>query len=707
MDIKGDILDKILLLEASTSKEPSSSSVNQTFFEHSFRDENDIHLPKVKLPEFDGTYENWSMFHDLYTSMIHIKTNISNAQKLYFLKKCLSGDAEALIRSIKCTNVNYATAWKTLCDRYDNKRFLVDSYLKILCEQPDMQKESSSSIRKLLYTTKECLDSISNLGVSTDSWDLFVIFLISQKLDKSSRRNWENFLVHKNSSFKNKTNELPKLEDFFTFLEDSFRSLEAVETKISIHSKEKTTIPNKTQVCSRSLHTSKRNFKTPSCICCHETHYLYLCPQFKAFSSDKKIEFAKNNNLCLNCLVQGHTVSQCKIKYNCRICNKRHHTLMHIENNNSSSVQISNNGTSKTQSLVCTDSTAMTVPQILLATAKVKISTPSGDHFLRALVDQGSQSSFITERCVQRLKLKKYPFNCVVSGIGSSISNVCKSFVEFLLKSCTNSSFETLVKALVMSSISDYLQRYPVSSTLPKEFDNITLADPSFSEPGNIDILIGADIFHEIILDGVIRPQNGPLAQHTELGWILSGPINSKNSLSIENTSSFHTQVNAIDNSLRKFWELEEVSTSRISTPEETACDNYFQNTFSRSANGRYIVKLPFKSKVLNEDYPIFKNSLLNAQKRFTHLEQRVFPKNQTLKEEYSKFINEYISLSHMKLKCNLQDLPPTENGFILPHHGIWKESSSTTKLRVVFDGSSKPVNSTSLNEELLPGPSL
>ncbi|XP_055922692.1 uncharacterized protein LOC129953468 isoform X1 [Eupeodes corollae] len=60
-----------------------------------------------------------------------------------------------------------------------------------------------------------------------------------------------------------------------------------------------------------------------------------------------------------------------------------------------------------------------------------------------------------------------------------------------------------------------------------------------------------------------------------------------------------------------------------------------------------------------------------------------------------------------MKFKCNLQDLPPTENGFILPHHGIWKESRSTTKLRVVFDGSSKPVNSTSLNEELLPGPSL
>lgn len=112
-------------------------------------------------------------------------------------------------------------------------------------------------------------------------------------------------------------------------------------------------------------------------------------------------------------------------------------------------------------------------------------------------------------------------------------------------------------------------------------------------------------MFHEIILDGIIKSNNGPLAQRTQLGWILSGPTSSINKSNVQNAISLHTQVN-IDNSLRKFWELEEISVARSSSPEDAACEAYFQSTDSRSSSGRYMVKLPFKSKVLGEDYRIF-----------------------------------------------------------------------------------------------------
>ena len=47
----------------------------------------------------------------------------------------------------------------------------------------------------------------------------------------------------------------------------------------------------------------------------------------------------------------------------------------------------------------------------------------------------------------------------------------------------------------------------------------------------------------------------------------------------------------------------------------------------------------------------------------------------------------------------------PDSAVYNLPHHCVFKEDSTTTKLRVVFDGSAKTSNGLSLNESLVVGP--
>lgn len=53
-----------------------------------------------------------------------------------------------------------------------------------------------------------------------------------------------------------------------------------------------------------------------------------------------------------------------------------------------------------------------------------------------------------------------------------------------------------------------------------------------------------------------------------------------------------------------------------------------------------------------------------------------------------------------------MQDQSNTE-GFYLPHHAVVNESSLTTKVRVVFDGSAKFSSKTLLNEALMIGPTI
>lgn len=75
------------------------------------------------------------------------------------------------------------------------------------------------------------------------------------------------------------------------------------------------------------------------------------------------------------------------------------------------------------------------------------------------------------------------------------------------------------------------------------------------------------------------------------------------------------------------------------------------------------------------------------------------------LKSEYRAFLTEYEQFNHMK---EVPSSSPDHTQIVyLPHHPVIRPSSSTTKLRVVFDASSLTSNHTSLNSQLEVGPKL
>lgn len=70
--------------------------------------------------------------------------------------------------------------------------------------------------------------------------------------------------------------------------------------------------------------------------------------------------------------------------------------------------------------------------------------------------------------------------------------------------------------------------------------------------------------------------------------------------------------------------------------------------------------------------------------------------------------MKQYEDLGHMVNIGNVNSLNlHQEPHYYIPHHAVLKASSSTTKLRVVFDASRPSSNGLSLNEQMLPGPRL
>ncbi|XP_012542634.2 uncharacterized protein LOC105840293 [Monomorium pharaonis] len=73
--------------------------------------------------------------------------------------------------------------------------------------------------------------------------------------------------------------------------------------------------------------------------------------------------------------------------------------------------------------------------------------------------------------------------------------------------------------------------------------------------------------------------------------------------------------------------------------------------------------------------------------------------------QAYQEFLQNYEDLGHMRQVHSTQ--PDPEFTYYLPHHGVFRESSLTTKLRVVFNGSNKTNNGSLLNDLLHVGAKL
>ncbi|KAF9407568.1 hypothetical protein HW555_012450, partial [Spodoptera exigua] len=130
---------------------------------------------------------------------------------LSYLKGKLKGEAERLIYHLNVSSENYDTAWEILVHRYNNEQALFTHQIEIFLNQPNIQKQSSSEIKRLYDTTTECIHAIHNLGVNTNAWDPLLVHLLCKKLDTDTQTDYREARVE--------PRKLPKLDELMTFLE--------------------------------------------------------------------------------------------------------------------------------------------------------------------------------------------------------------------------------------------------------------------------------------------------------------------------------------------------------------------------------------------------------------------------------------------------------------------------------------------------------
>ena len=659
-----------------------------------------IRLPKLQLPSFSGSYTEWTSFRDLFNASVDSNAQLTDSEKLNYLRACVKGDAAKLISSISITDANYSLAMRLLTDRYDNRRSIVHAHLKVIWTQPCIKTESAIGLRKLLETTTEHLRALEELGQDISSWDPLLVFWLGDKMDAESRKQWE---------LDNPGTEILSWEKLAKFLDTRSRALEISGTKIT---------PQTNQ--SQQPRERKAQVYTISTSCsqqCSEEHKLHACPQFKQMTIPERYNCVKMKKVCFNCLQSGHNANSCPSKFTCRECRQRHHTLLHrstrskdggSQDGNEKTTGLHGNlpeamseqseedmAEAPTKNVTSGHCNTTTAPMnsVLLSTAFVTIKDAVGKTVkLRALLDSGSQASFITEHMATALMLKLKRSQVAITTLGASTTEKTRGIITTKLNDTVG------VNLHVIPRITNQVPTSKIDISQLRHIQNLKLADPTFNIPGKIDVLLGADVLEDVMMEQKLK-DGGLSIRDSLFGWVVSGPVRQVRGDSI---STHHATISGNhdqDQLLARFWELKKVPDMRHLSFEEKHCEQHFDATTTRKDDGRFIVEMPFK-----EDCSLLGHSKASAMRRFLNLEKKLI-QNPTLHENYSTFIKEFIDLGHLE-KVPQEELDNPRH-FYLPHHCVTKDSSSTTKLRVVFDASSKTTSGVSLNDCLSVGPKI
>ncbi|XP_070519758.1 uncharacterized protein [Cardiocondyla obscurior] len=563
-------------------------------------------LPRIQLPEFTDAI-------------------LGDVERLHYLKRCLKGEAEQMVRNIPMTSENYQRVWDLLEEHFANKRLLVRACFASLTSMPKMKTESFPDLRKLFHTMLQTVGTLEGIERPIADSDLFV-HLITELLDPRSRREWETSISG--------TSDPPTYEELKTFLEGRLRTLEALHPvpgnfeRFQQKSTSTTTLRGQRQSYIGKAFPTSPEKRSSRCVLCSGPHYILSCPEFAKKGPKARRDYASFRQLCFNCFGQ-HRLATCPFTRSCTICGQRHHSTIHeacvSSPDSGAGGQRITAGAKPTTTIPTTltsaqpsTTVASTQPReasvlhlhndlslhvtILLATARIYVKNRYGQEILvRALIDPGSEVSIISESLAQKLRLPRQPATTAIFGIGGTKSGQAHGCISLDITSSTRSAYKLKVSVFVLPRVSLNSERSVHLSNHWPHLQGLELADPNFQDSDPVEIILGAAVHALIIEDGLRKGNpNSPVAQKTSLGWILSGIATGStlDSLAIVHLCNTKHDLAKL---VMRFWQQEKVEGGAIpQTPDDIWCEKHFIKYHKRLDSGRYMVSLPIREQNSN-----------------------------------------------------------------------------------------------------------
>ena len=650
-------------------------------------------LPSIALPTFQGDILQWPTFWQKFSAAVDCHDDLPESTKLAYLRTSIQDpEAELILNPAMDSPDTYKRLVKELHQRYERTKKIHRELVEKLVNLP-AAKHNSTDLRKLVDATTnyvECLESTGHFTLES-----FISSLVYNKLPYKMQIDWDN-----DQADDKKILPYSKLLEYvtrkaFTLSDHKSSTVKPVDppekkTPKSVQEKKQQHRPKSyVHAVNSTPSSTKPAYKWECSLCRPEKHPLYVCSKWAGFTLQQWLDHVKNKSLCANCLGFGHSTANCKSTYRCKDCQQPHHSTLHKEN---------------THQVNSTISQSQQVPDALLMTADVLLKGPGGQELkARAFLDPGASISLISSRVTQILDLPLKPSKINFTGAQGTPCKGAKHLTTVTI-SPLHQRKEIECRPAVVQVVTDDIPSRPTAPA--SEFHHLIglrLSDPNFHLPARIDILLGADVWLQLQTGEapITGPASEPGAQATIFGWAITGPATHQGEDETVH-STHHIQTVPWDqhaDQIHQFWLSEDVSPPETTISELDAMveQHYEDNICYDSSNQRYQVALP-----KNPDCQPLGESRPQAVQRFLSNERNIEKKD--VSSAFNEQLQAYLDLHHAE-KVPAEEL--LHSHYYLPMHFVTKSSSTSTKLRVVFDASARTSNGISLNQLLMVGPTL
>ena len=622
------------------------------------------------------------------------------------MRHFLEDSARKVISGLELTAVNYKEAIKLLEKRFAKPEIIKNAHINSIIKAPTIFNEKSvGRIRELLDLVENHHRGLQALKVDEASYSSILVPVVMDKIPGPVRlsmiRGSENKATWKMSEMLQALGtELDIREQHVSLFSSGNNPSMGEREKIESRAR-------RAQPTTGSALLVKQDGGKRKCTFCHGDHGEASCNAVEDPKERKKIVVKQGR--CSICLSKGHRAFECRFKALCKFCKQaKHHVSL-------CSGSINVNSPAETPSLVsnappanlanatsCVGSTGYGGRGIL-QTAQA-IATGVRNLKVRILFDTGSHKTFVTSRVVRELSIGPKRVDPLgIKTFGSKmVDEKMREVVELELVS-VNGKNRVKIEAYVVDRISDVNNEHV--EVVKKDYPHLSsvwFSDICTSQDVlEVDILVGIDYLWDIQEDELIRGEPGqPVAVKTKLGWVLSGPLRGKNvqglmrsniSLVIDSTALSKKQK--LEEDVHKLWDLETLGIKRGDEVYEDLLDRV------EFSGERYSVSLPWKlgHKPLPSNYA---NSLCRLKSQIGKLK-----KNPAILEACNNIIKEQEEAGIIE---KVNSLEKADKIHYLPHQTVIRTEAETTKVRMVFDASSKDKQSgTSLNNCIHVGPPL